>query len=206
MKIAERFHHIINVFWKDHAYVIGLYSIAIGYPYIDTLGYSPFFFREHNAGPVTIISTLCIILLIIPLLLVCIMAGVKRLFPRIAGMVDFGYAIIMSCLASIYCNNSSLICKYIRFDWQETAYWQLCIITTTIMLLLFRRQKTRDIFRCAAVLPIILIVMFIFVLPSASLFRQPVTSRSEVISAIKNPIPIVIVILDGFSLQAILDC
>lgn len=206
MKIAERLHHIINVFWKDHAYVIGLYSIAIGYPYIDTLGYSPFFFREHNAGPVTIISTLCIILLIIPLLLVCIMAGVKRLFPRIAGVVDFGYAIIMSCLASIYCNNSSLICKYIRFDWQETAYWQLCIITTTAMLLLFRWQKTRDIFRCAAVLPIILIFMFLFVLPSASLFRQPVTSRSEVISAIKNPIPIVIVILDGFSLQAILDC
>ena len=205
MKIAERFHHIINVFWKDHAYVIGLYSIAIGYPYVETLGNSPFFFMEHNASTSTIISTICIILLIIPLILVCIMAAAKRLFPRVAGIFDFCYVIFMSFLASIYCNNSSLICKYIRFDWQETAYWQLCIITTTIIILLFRWRKTRDLFRCAAALPVVFFILLLLVMPSAELFRRPGSSRPVALSSIKNPVPVVIVIMDGFSLQALLD-
>lgn len=205
MNLAERFRLAAHAFWKDHAYVIGLYSIAIGYPYVDIFEHNSFFFRAHNASLITVIITIFILFLFIPLLLSSIIGRTRKLFPKAARMIDFIYVAIMSFMASIYCNNSTLVCKYIPFKWQETAYWQLCIITAAIMIMLFCWRKTRDIFRCAAALPIVFIILSFFVLPSTELFRRPVLSKPVALSPIKNPVPVVIVIMDGFSLQALLD-
>ncbi len=206
MKLSERFLLLTHVFWKDYAYIIGLYSIAIGYPYLDILGNKIFFFTEHNASIVTIVITLFVLLLLIPVLLICIIAGIRKIFCRAAIAIDYGYVIIMSLMASIYCSNSSLICEYIRIDWQDIVFGILCIITAAVMCLLFRWQQTRDIFRCAAALPIVFALLFLFALPSSSLFRRLGPANAGFISPIKNPVPIVFVIMDGFSLQALLNC
>lgn len=205
MKFSAVFHRPVSAFWNDQAHIIGLYSLAFGYPYITLLGNNPALLTAHEVTPAIIVITALVLALGIPAIIISCRYLLKRLIPKAISTCDLLFCIAMLMLANLYCSRS-LIHSIFPTAWQLYAYWIASLAGTIVMTVLFAWKKTTDIFRIAAVLPLIFLVYLFFFSPASTLFNAPpATNTAPNRQTIANPVPIVIVIMDEFALSAILD-
>ena len=205
MKFSAVWRRSASSFWNDQAHVIGLYSLAFGYPYITLLGNNPALLTAHEVTPAITVITALVLALGLPAIIIACRYLLKRLCPKCVPTCDLLFCVVMLLPANLYCNRN-LIHSIFPAAWQLYAYWVASLAGTVIMTALFAWKKTTDIFRIAAVLPLIFLAYLFFFSPAATLFKnRPAAKNTSNRHAIVNPVPVVIVIMDEFALSALLD-
>ncbi len=178
-----------------------LFVLAVAQPLLDLLGRNAEFFLAQATPPIDIVLLALTLTIGIPLLIGLVVAGVRRLHAA-TGTVLHG--IVLSILGGILALQAISLTPADRFP----AWLEIAISGGVGVLLAFafyRYETLRAVGRFAAVAPIVILGLFLF----GSSVSQLVFTSSEIarpsLITVDNPIPIVILVFDEFSVVSLMD-
>jgi len=197
----------IRIFWCHYSYIVGLYALAIAYPYGKFIGNNPTFLSLHQLSPFKVVVLGMIVFLGIAIVLCLVKYILFLVNKKLAKYYDYFLLICCVLLISLYNEISRRIAVMAPGNYAISLLWLLSMIILSLALLAFSSRKYRDIFRISSVVLPLLICNFYFFSNTASniLYASEPTKKNDSQKDIKNPVPIVFLLMDQFSLRAILN-
>ncbi len=197
---------LIKTFWEQYAYIYGLFAIAVVSPLFSTIGTQTTFLISHNVTPFILISTVFMTSLGIPSFFVLLKLILIKINKKYAGKIfDSLYLFLMIFLLSQNLLNKHASGLVFLPGIEVMAYLLIGLtISLFCLLLYFRKTVFRDIIRITSFGAVILPVFLLAFTPASTIVKKASITQIGG-NSVKNPVPIVIVIFDEFSLTSLLD-
>lgn len=182
--------------WKRSIHIYALYGMSIAQTVLTVLSNNPSFLVVRRSTVVDIVAFLCIVLLAIPAILVAIPYLLGRL-NETAGWI--AHLVILGSLATLFVTD--LYGNIFGLDSPGVRILVMSIASATLLVYGYLRiQLVRDLMLAIVVAPIAITILFILNLPPLGAVDAPAVSVG-----IDGDNPVVMVVLDEFSLPVLLN-
>jgi Sulfatase len=183
------------------ASVLALTALAAIQPVLDVLGRAPEFFVARASPPSDVILVAIALGIGIPVLMALLVVGVHRIDPT-AGRFAHGAIVIATvCLLTV---------AVLPQGFEESIPGWVALALGAVVGLLtvwayWRASWLRTLLRYAAVAPIVVVAVFLFVAPTSAL-AWPAEVESDTAAAVPTePAPIVLLVFDEFPIASVID-
>jgi hypothetical protein len=178
-----------------------LFSVAVTLPVLDLLGRNPEFFVAHRMSGGDIAVMAVALALLVPLLLAGVVALLDRVDHR-AGLTAHGALLVLlgGTIAVVVVKASPLD----GLPWW--AYGAVAIAAGSGLLVAYRRSANfRWVLRIGAVVPLVLLGLFLFGSRTSALVRPPEAPITAAAEFPADAPPIVMLVFDELPLASIVD-
>ncbi len=183
--------------WDVVGSLVVLVALAVSQPVLDLLSRNLAFFTAHQTIPLDVLGLAVMLTIVLPLVVVLPVIVLMKLAPRV-GLVVYGVVLgLLAAAASL-----PFVERLIDPPWLVVvlALGLGGLVVTACL----RFQSLQTLLRWGAVVPVIVLALFVFASPASGLIIAPDTALEEV-SGVGNPIPVVVLVLDELPVQTLMD-
>lgn len=174
------------------------FNFAVTQPLLDLLGRNAPFFIAHDLGSGQIIAIALLLAAIIPLVAAGILLVVRRLLPRLARAIHL--AVLAALLGALVL---SIIGRLLPFP--DLALISIAVALGSSGALAYAYTRPIRIFmRFSLIGPVAFLLFFLMASPVSALIGSS-GGTSTAAASVRNPAPVVVIMLDEFPLASILD-
>jgi Sulfatase len=172
-------------------------ALAVSHPVLDLLSRNLAFFTAHQTVPLDVLGLALLLTFVLPLLVALPVVILMWLSPRVAVIA---YGIILGLLAAAAA--LPFVERFITAPWLVVAV--ALAVGGLVVAACLRIQSLQTLLRWGAIVPGIVLAMFVFASPASGLVIAPDTAVQET-SGVGNPVPVVLLVLDELPVQTLMD-
>lgn len=190
---------MINMaFSKKYLYLFVIAGFAVAQPIYDLLGRNPEFFVAHGTTPLVIIGLVIFLSAGLPFFL-CLLETAAR---AIGEKVRVGlHLLLMGMLAVLF-----LLPPVKRFvPWGDAAVLTAALLGGLTFAIMYLRWKTVRIFMTVLIPAIVIFPLWFLTMTPVSRLVLPQSVEALDGVTIKNPLPVILIVLDEMNTTALLD-
>ncbi|HET9258816.1 MAG TPA: hypothetical protein VFP42_01660, partial [Acidimicrobiia bacterium] len=172
-------------------------ALAMSYPVLGLLSENLAFFTAHQAIPFDVIGLALLLTIVIPLIVALPIVVLIRFAPRV-GVVAYGLVLgLLAAAASL-----PFVERMVDTTWLVVA--MALALGGLVVWASLRFRGLQTLLRWGAVVPLVVLAMFVFISPASALVMAPDRVVQET-SGVGNPVPVVILVLDELPVQTLMD-
>jgi Sulfatase len=172
-------------------------ALALSYPVLDLLSRNLAFFTAHQTVTLDVLGLALLLTIVIPLVVPLPVVILMRLAPR-AGVV--AYALVLGLLGAA--TVLPFVERLIDTPWLVVAV--ALVLGVLVVVACLRVLVLQTLLRWGAVVPGVVLALFVFASPASGLIFVPDTALQETLG-VGNPVPVVVLVLDELPVQTLMD-
>jgi hypothetical protein len=183
------------------ASIVALFVLSVAQPLLGLLGRNAEFFLAHASPPIDIVLLAFAVTFVAPLVLAAFLELVRRIDPTTGRVVHFGALMILGAALVLQ------VLKLTPLD-RLSAWIVVPLVLAAgvgVAMAFYRFEGLRTAGRFAAIAPVVVLGMFLFVSSTSQLvFGSPAVAQAATIE-VENPAPIVFAVFDEFPVASLMD-